>query len=128
MSKRLEQTKQCDTCPWRVKTDPHQIPNGYSVDKHRKLASTIAEPGSVASLDNESYRAMACHYSEPKEERFCVGWLHHQLGRGNNIELRLAMMDYDNASKIEVIGQQHVRFEDTLPREAWGAPHGSSNI
>ena len=44
---KLKQTAQCAKCPWRVDVDPHEIPNGYSVDKHAALASTIAAPGAL---------------------------------------------------------------------------------
>lgn len=38
----------------------------------------------------------------------------NQLGPGNNIGLRLRMLDYD-LSKVKLDGEQHGRFEDTLP-------------
>lgn len=57
---------------------------------------------------------MACHEGH---EDYCIGWLVHQLGPGNNIPLRIQMMRYD-LSKVKTIGKQHQRFEDTLPQEA----------
>lgn len=111
MSWKLKRTKQCAKCPWRKTTDPHQIPNGYCEEKHRALANTIAVPGSL----QDSGRAMACHESPIGEEAHCVGWLVNQLGPGNNIPLRLRMMSCENADEIELAGEQHARFEDTLP-------------
>lgn len=108
----LNRTKQCKTCPWKVDADPFDIPNGYSVELHENLACTIANPGDIRSMG----RAMACHYSEVGREDYCIGWLHNQLGPGNNIGLRIKMMGCENTKDIEVYGEQHERFEDTLPK------------
>lgn len=105
---KLKRTAQCEKCPWRVEVDPHEIPNGYSEEKHRALSCTIAHPGDFRG----SGRAMACHETH---DAHCIGWLVHQLGRGNNIALRIQMMSCENASKIRLRGEQHERFEDTLP-------------
>lgn len=103
----LKRTSQCVKCPWRVGVDPHDIPNGYSEAKHAALSCTIAAPGSL-----NADRAMACHESH---DAHCIGWLHHQIGPGNNIGLRIRMMTCSNAHKIRLRGEQHQTFEDTLP-------------
>jgi hypothetical protein len=108
MKWRLKRTAQCVKCPWRVAVNPHDIPNGYDVAKHRALSCTIATPGELRSTG----RVMACHESH---EAHCVGWLVHQIGPGNNIALRLQMLSCTNGSKIRLRGEQHERFEDTLP-------------
>lgn len=59
---------------------------------------------------------MACHESMPGSETYCIGWLIHQLGPGNNIGLRFRMLNYD-LSGVELDGDQHERFEDTLPKK-----------
>lgn len=105
---KLKRTAQCVKCPWRVATDPHEIPNGYSVEKHRALACTIAVPGDIRG----SRSAMACHEAH---DAHCIGWLMNQVGPGNNIGLRIRMMSCENAAKIRLRGEQHRRFEDTLP-------------
>jgi len=107
MKKKLGRDKQCAKCPWKKSTNPKEIPNGYSVKKHKALKGTIAEPGSL----RRSGRVMACH---EEHEAHCIGWLNHQLGPGNNIPLRIQMLEYD-LSGMEVFGAQHERFEDTLP-------------
>lgn len=112
---RLKRTAQCAGCPWIVGNDPHQIPNGYSVEKHLALACTIAKPGDLASLASPERHVFACHETE---DAHCVGWLHHQLRVGNNIGLRLQMRRCENAHKLRLRGEQHQRFEDTLPAEA----------
>jgi hypothetical protein len=65
---------------------------------------------------------MACHHSKDTDENaeHCVGWLNHQLGRGNNIGLRISMMRCENIKDLKVVGEQHERFEHTLPdSEYW---------
>jgi hypothetical protein len=110
--------KQCAKCPWKTTTDPHDIPSGYSVDKHRALDRTIAEPGSLVSLGRSGLRMMACHETPSGEELPCVGWLVHQLGPGNNLALRMAAMAGRVDANVQTIGPQHERFEDTLPKRA----------
>lgn len=112
MSFKLRQTKQCKTCPWKVGANPYDIPNGYSVDLHKGLKDTIAQ-----DIRLTEGAAMACHYSETGKENYCIGWLVNQLGVGNNIGLRIKMMGCENAKDIKSFGEQHERFEDTLPNE-----------
>lgn len=112
MSWQLKRTVQCAKCPWRVDVDPHEIPNGYTEEKHCDLESTIAEPGDLSGLSGRELHVMACHETE---NAHCIGWLNNQLGRGNNIGLRLHMRSCTNASKFRTIGEQHECFEDTLP-------------
>ncbi len=108
----LKRTVQCKKCPWKVGVNPHDIPNGYCETKHANLSSTIAESGSLPDL-NKPLSAMACHETD---DAHCIGWLDHQLGRGNNIGLRLHMMNCSNSNQIRTIGEQHESFEDTLPK------------
>jgi hypothetical protein len=59
-------------------------------------------------------RAMACHHSKPGAEFACAGWVHNQLGPGNNIAVRLAVMT--GSLPVPVVdGDQHETFDDTLP-------------
>jgi uncharacterized protein DUF6283 len=106
---KLKRVHQCEKCPWRVDVDPHDIPNGYSEDRHRALDKTIAKPSD--GLLGPAH-AMACHETQAAH---CVGWLVNQLGSGNNIGLRLRMMSCENAKSIKLRGEQHETFEDTLP-------------
>lgn len=114
MTWKLKRLRQCDKCPWKKSTDPHEIPNGYSEDLHRNLACTIAEPG--AYRPGGTMHMMSCHEHDPGEEAHCVGWLVNQIGPGNNIAMRLALRDCENARHIQLDGPQHERFEDTLPK------------
>lgn len=109
MSWRLKRTKQCAKCPWRVDVDPFDIPNGYCPTKHAALEKTIAKDP-ISSISGTA--AMACH---EMHDAHCVGWLVNQIGPGNNIGLRMRMMTCENARNIKLVGEQHERFEDTLP-------------
>lgn len=102
--------RQCKLCPWKVTTNPHDIPGGYSLDKHRALSRTIAEPGRMTCATGA--HVMTCH--ETTSGR-CVGWVVNQLGPGNNIPLRIRAMTDETLHGMKVVGEQHERFEDTLP-------------
>lgn len=120
MGWKLKRTAQCEKCPWRVDVDPYDIPGGYCPQKHQGLASTITDAndpiGEALSVisGRQPIRIMACHETD---DAHCVGWLHHQLGEGNNIALRMSMSDCENVGKLRVKGEQHRRFEDTLPED-----------
>lgn len=109
---KLKRTAQCAKCPWRVEVDPHDIPNGYCANKHEALSSTIAQPGVLPDLEAPLH-VMACHETD---DAHCVGWLHHQLGRGNNLALRLRMLSCANAGGLRLRGEQHPTFAATLAR------------
>lgn len=110
--KELKRTKQCSTCPWKVSSNPYDIPHGYSEDKHKDLERTIAKD-TLHGLG--SVHVMSCHHSNTKDEEYCIGWLENQLGVGNNIGMRIRMMHYTNTGEIETFGEQHEKFEQTLP-------------
>lgn len=109
--------KQCAKCPWRKGTNPNDIPNGYSKEKHAALSGTIAQPSSLMGLGGV-LRVMACHDTNPGNEKSCVGWLMNQLGPGNNLPLRIQVMFGDLDANVEIAGEQHDRFEDTLPKRS----------
>jgi len=113
MGFKLVKTKQCAKCPWKSSTNPFEIPDGYDVEKHKNLSCTIATDPirSVFSQTN----AMACHHSDGSDQMYCVGWLHNQLGSGNNIGLRIKMMSCENIRDLKIVGEQHEKFEDTIP-------------
>lgn len=112
---KLKRTKQCKNCPWKVSVNPFDIPHGYDVQKHRDLIKTIASGDLMIMLNQKDMQIMSCHHSTPEDEEHCVGWLHNQLGVGNNIPLRFSMLSCENVDQIEVFGEQHDKFEDTLP-------------
>ena len=107
----LPRVKQCAKCPFKVSTDPYDIPNGYCEVKHADLDKTIARDINFGAMN-----VMACHHSEGDDQMYCVGWLNQQLGVGNNIGLRMRMVSCENIEELKTYGQQHQRFEDTLPK------------
>ena len=117
MTWKLKRTRQCRKCPWRIATDPRAIPNGYCETRHARLAETFADQtGNLAlAVAGGTMNSMACHESPVGQEAHCVGWLAHQLGPGNNIALRMAVRSCENIGRMELVGPQHARFEDTLP-------------
>ncbi len=119
MKWKLKRTVQCHICPWLKSVNPHDIPNGYDVEKHRALACTIADPGSLI----DKGRAMACHETD---DAHCIGWLVNQIGPGNNIGLRIRMRGCENAERIKLRGEQHETFEDTLP--SWSLSEGDKRM
>jgi len=111
MKAELLQTKQCETCPWKKSITVDNIPN-YSVETHEDLWESIAdETGNIEKLTSKGIVVMTCHKSIKSP---CVGWLHNQLGKGNNIPLRLQMGFYSNAKYIQVEGEQKETFEETF--------------
>ena len=111
---RLKVTSQCKKCPWRVKTEPCSIPY-YSVEGHKAGSNTITDPNNPKF--SSRYEVMTCHVYDISEQVFCVGWLNNQLGSGNNINLRRDFMFCENIKEIKLDGEQHLTFEDTLPKE-----------
>jgi hypothetical protein len=111
---KLKRTTQCKHCPWRKGTNPHEIPNGYSVERHKRLAKTIVDPTNIVGQFAQTPHAMACH---ELHDAHCIGWLMNQL-RDNNIPLRILMTTCGNVQSIRLRGEQHERFEDTLPKDA----------
>lgn len=115
---KLKRTAQCNGCPWRVDTDPHTDIPSYDEDKHKALAATIADPndpiGSALCVMSgaQAQRVFTCHETK---DAHCIGWLANQIGRGNNIALRIQMYACLNAGKLRTKGEQHRTFEDTLP-------------
>lgn len=105
-----KRVKQCRSCPWRVGTAPAKdIPN-YDRALHCSLKNTIREG---AESMTGPRRFMACHYSVEGSEFPCAGWLANQLGPGNNIGIRLAVMS-GRVPVPDIDGPQHESFEDTL--------------
>ena len=110
----MKTVNQCKTCPWKVSTVPERdIPNGYCVELHESLRDTI-QSGLESLFCGEM--AMSCHYSKPGEDFACAGWLHNQLGPGNNIAVRLAIAT-GQLPVPEVDGDQHETFDATLPKK-----------
>lgn len=70
MKFKLKRTKQCAKCPFKVSTNPYDIPDGYDVELHKGLSCTIAKEGEYNFGNNQ---AMACHHSDGNDEMYCIG-------------------------------------------------------
>lgn len=113
MTKKRETVQQCRSCPWRVDCEPtRDIPN-YDCALAHRLGQTTIRSG-LESISS-TLHIMACHYSKPGEEFACAGWLHNQIGPGNNLGVRLRVAT-GQLPVPEVDGEQHDRYEDTLRR------------
>lgn len=113
--------RQCKACPWKKSTDPERdIPGGYCATKHRNLKRTIADAdmlgNPMGAIFGGTFRLMACHETAVGKELPCVGWLAHQLGPGNNLALRMGVINGQIDADFELVGEQHETFEDTLPK------------
>ena len=107
---------QCQHCPFIKGSNPYEIPKGYSLERHRGLANTIADPNDPsANLALDPLPVMACHETE---QSYCVGWMHNQAGEGNNLRLRIRLSQHratGRSTKLTLRGEQHPTFQDTLP-------------
>lgn len=108
---------QCKTCPWRVGADPHAIP-AYVPELHRKLDRTIQSgvESAVPVIKGGGVHIMACHYSKPDDEFACAGWLENQIGPGNNLGVRLMVLN-GRLPVPKTDGPQHPTFAATLPKK-----------
>jgi hypothetical protein len=113
-AKKPRTARQCKTCPWKVGADVALIPN-YQRDQHEKLTCTIADGPYVPAAG--ILRAMACHYSTERKNKPCIGWIYNQLGPGNNIGVRLAVMT-GRLPVPKIDGDQYETFEETLGKRA----------
>lgn len=101
--------RQCKSCPWIRGSKTEDIPN-YDAKLHRELSETIQG----LELDMESLRIMACHFSELGEEETCVGWMHNQLGEGNNLALRIKALSEQWDHDYNLVGDQVDNFDETF--------------
>ncbi|PTT02347.1 hypothetical protein DBR11_04995 [Pedobacter sp. HMWF019] len=111
---KLTLTKQCAKCPWKVSTNPYEIPGEYSKELHEKLGDIIPDPDPLKYTPVKELRVMGCHLSH---KDYCIGYLHNQLNSGHNLALRLRFFKCENAKDIQIVGPQHKTFEDTLPKD-----------
>lgn len=109
---KLKRTVQCSKCPFKRCVNPFDIPDGYSIERHKDLQNTIATDKSPIS---NTIQVMACHNSTSNNMQHCIGWLHNQLGVGNNIALRLHVRSCENIGDMQIVGEQYDKFEDTIP-------------
>lgn len=106
MKFKLSRTNQCKKCPWKTSTNPRDIPDNYCEETHRLGSSTIIS-------ESGNFLKLSCHHTKGNEEMYCIGWLHNQITKGENSELRSLMINCENIEKIKVRGEQYENIEDT---------------
>ncbi len=109
----FRRSRQCEKCPWKVATDPNDIPGAYSPDKHARLMTCQqgeGTEGAIAALKGP-LRIMACHEAPPDDQYACVGWLDNQLNDGNNLMLRIRAAAGELPRNLVVFGEQHPTVE-----------------
>lgn len=104
-----DEMRQCKSCPWIKGNKNEDIPN-YDAKLHKKLIGTIQG----LDINREFFRIMACHLSESGDEQTCVGWMHNQLGKGNNLALRIRALSEDWDHNYSLAGEQVDNFDETF--------------
>ena len=97
-------TKQCKACPWRVDVIPARDVPGYEPGLYDRMRATLRD--GLDSLAPGTRMSMACHHQVDGEELPCAGWIHNQLGVGNNLAVRINVGS-GRLPVPQVIGEQH---------------------
>lgn len=108
MSAKLKTVKQCKTCPWRVDVVPSRDVPDYDPGIYDRMRTSLRT--GLESMSEKTRMVMECHNGKRGANRACAGWLHHQLGVGNNIGVRLSV----HAGRLpipKVVGEQHEDLE-----------------
>ncbi len=111
MSDEPETVKQCKTCPWRVAVKPSRDVPDFDPGIYERMQGTLRE--GLSTLSSKTRTIMECHNGKRGANRPCAGWLHHQIGVGNNIGVRMSVM-VGKLPVPEVIGEQHESLEDLV--------------
>jgi hypothetical protein len=104
----MKTVKQCKTCPWRVAVTPSRDVPDYDPGIYDRMRSTLRS--GIETLSEKTRVIMECHNGKRGDNRACAGWLHHQLGIGNNLAVRLAV-SVGRLPVPKVVGEQHEDLE-----------------
>jgi hypothetical protein len=104
----VKTVNQCATCPWRVGIKPSRDVPDFDPGIYDRMRSSLRE--GVASMAEKKRIVMECHNGKRGANRPCAGWLHHQLGVGNNLGVRLAVIT-ERMPTPKVFGEQHEDLE-----------------
>ena len=100
--------RQCKTCPWRVEVKPSRDVPNYDPGIYDRMRASLRT--GVESIAEKVRIVMECHNGKRGSDRACAGWLHHQLGVGNNLGVRLAVI-CGRLPAPRVVGEQHEDLE-----------------
>lgn len=104
----MKTVTQCKTCPWRVEVKPSRDVPNYDPGIYARMRETLRE--GVTALTERTRKIMECHNGKRGANRPCAGWLHHQIGVGNNLGVRLSV-SMERLPMPKVLGEQHEDLE-----------------
>lgn len=81
--------KQCKTCPWKASVVPSRDVPDYGPGIYDRMRSSSRS--GIESMREATRIVMECHVGK-RRNRPCAGWLYYQIGDGNNLAMRLAVM------------------------------------
>lgn len=107
--------RQCKTCPWRVAIVPARDVPDYDPGIYDRMRATLRS--GLASILDDKRVIMECHCGGPGEKRPCAGWLHHQLGAGGNLSVRMDVIS-GRLPIPKVRGKQHESLDGLDDKDA----------
>jgi hypothetical protein len=107
MSDMRKTARQCVSCPWRVEVIPARDVPDYDPGIYARMRATLRS--GLGSMQGTRI-VMECHNGK-RQDRACAGWLHHQIGVGNNLGVRIAVA-CGRLPAPKVIGEQHETLDD----------------
>jgi len=75
---------------------------------YERMKNSLRE--GLTSMVEKTRLVMECHNGKRGANRPCAGWLHHQLGVGNNLGVRMAVIT-GRLPPPKVFGEQHESLE-----------------
>lgn len=108
MSEKPKTVRQCKTCPWKTSVVPSRDVPNYDPGIYERMQASLRT--GVESMTEKVRLVMECHNGKRGANRPCAGWLHHQLGVGNNLGVRLAVIS-GRMPAPKVVGEQHEDLE-----------------
>lgn len=110
----MKEVRQCGSCPWRAAVVPARDVPDYAPGIYARMKASLRT--GIESAGEETRIVMECHNGKRGANRACAGWMHHQLGVGNNIGVRLRVMaGHLPAPKID--GAQHEDLDRLIASE-----------
>ena len=101
--------KQCKTCPWRVDVKPARDVPSFDPGIYDRMKASLRS--GVESMAEKTRIVMECHSGKRGSKIPCAGWLHHQLGVGNNFAVRLSVIS-GRLPAPKIAGEQHIDLDD----------------
>jgi hypothetical protein len=100
----VKAVRQCKTCPWRVDVVPSRDVPNYDPGIYDRMRASLRT--GIDSIRETTRMVMECHNGKKGANRACAGWLHHQIGVGNNLGVRMRVIT-GHLPVPKVVGEQH---------------------